>query len=106
MMCPKYSRVGRLSTMALLMTAVGLPSSGWPQSVFPFSTGGFERGIVTQVHQTSIEIDNKTYGLKPEIVIVNDQGQPIEIEGVMPNSDVKFHVKEGRIDKMVVSLPR
>ena len=102
----KCSLARWLCTLALFMAAGSFPSPGWPQSQFPFSTGGFERGMVTEVHQTSIAIDNKTYGLKPEIVIVNDQGQSIEIESVAPNSEVKFHVKEGRIDKMVVSLPR
>ncbi|WP_447600974.1 hypothetical protein [Nitrospira sp. Nam80] len=106
MMLRKHSLVGWLWTMALFMTAVSLPSFGWPQSQLPFSTGGFERGMVTEIHQTTIEIDNKTYGLKPEVVIVDDQGQPIEIGSVVTNAEVKFHVKEGRIDKMVVSLPR
>jgi hypothetical protein len=106
MMRRKYSVVGWLCTVALFMTAVNLPSPGWSQAQLPFSTGGFERGMVTEIHQATIEIDNKTYGLKPEVVIVNDQGQPIEIGSVVTNAEVKFHVKEGRIDKMVVSLPR
>jgi hypothetical protein len=102
----KFSLVTWLCTVILFMAAMSLPSPCWSQAQLPFSTGGFERGLVTEIHQTTIEIDNKTYGLKPEVMIVNDQGQPIEMGSVVLNAEVKFHVKEGRIDKMVVSLPR
>jgi len=91
---------------AMLLVSTIISSPSWSEMQLPFSTGGFERGIVTEIHQASIEIDNRTYGLKSDVVIVNDQGQPIEMASIVPNSEIKFHLKEGHIDKMVVSLPR
>ena len=37
---------------------------------------------------------------------VGFQSEPLEIERIIPTSLVKFHLKEGHIDKMVVTLPQ
>ena len=44
--------------------------------------------------------------LKSAVVVVNREGEPLEIERIIPTSLVKFHVKEGHIDKMMVTLPQ
>ena len=40
------------------------------------------------------------------MVVVTHEGEPLEIERIIPTSLVKFHLKEGHIDKMVVTLPQ
>jgi hypothetical protein len=39
-------------------------------------------------------------------MILDHVGEPLELARVLPTSLVKFHLKEGRIDKMVVKLPQ
>jgi hypothetical protein len=39
-------------------------------------------------------------------VVVTHKGQPLELERIIPTSLVKFHLKEGHIDKMMVTLPQ
>lgn len=104
---------GKRLTIILLLVAIvtgaqaSLPTEGRAQEVqLPFSTGGFGQGMVTAIHDASIDIDNRNYSFKPNVMIVNEQGQPIEMSSVLQDSEVKFHLKEGQIDKMVVILPR
>jgi hypothetical protein len=72
--------------------------------IFPIAA--FERGMVTDIRSTSIEIDGRMYSLKTGVVVVNEQGREIELGSVVPQSEVKFHVKEGQIDKLLVILPQ
>jgi hypothetical protein len=62
--------------------------------------------MVTDIRSTSIEIDGRMYSLKTGVVVVNEQGREIELGSVVPQSEVKFHVKEGQIDKLLVILPQ
>jgi hypothetical protein len=55
---------------------------------------------------SSIEIDERSYELKVDATILDREGEPLELARILPTSLVKFHVKEGRIDKMVVTLPQ
>lgn len=105
-MWTKRSAIALLLMTIVTASQVTFSSESRAQTQVPFITGGFSQGMVTAVYEASIDIDSKNYGLKPNVMIVNEQGQPIEMGSVMPNSEVKFHLKEGLIDKMMVILPR
>ncbi len=101
----------KLTVITLLWAAMtgaqaSFPSHSHAQVQLPFSAGGFAQGVVTAVHDASIDIDGRSYSLKVDALIINDLGQPIEIGSVLLSSEVKFHLKAGQIDKMVVTLPR
>jgi hypothetical protein len=76
------------------------------QTDAPPSTVGYKGGQVTDVRSTSIEIDDRSYELKGDVVILDHEGSPLELGRIVPMSRVKFHLKEGQIDKMVVTLPQ
>ena len=40
------------------------------------------------------------------MLVVSHEGEPLELGRIIPTSLVKFHLKEGYIDKMVVKLPQ
>ncbi len=71
-----------------------------------FSTAGFQAGVIDEVQGSSIRIDGRSYVLKSAVVVLTHEGEPLEIERIIPTSLVKFHLKEGHIDKMVVTLPQ
>ncbi|ODT43279.1 MAG: hypothetical protein ABS70_08510 [Nitrospira sp. SCN 59-13] len=71
-----------------------------------FSTVGFQSGVIDEVDGTTIRIDGRTYVLKYAVVIVTHEGEPLALERIIPTSRVKFHLKEGHIDKMMVTLPQ
>lgn len=71
-----------------------------------FSTVGFQSGVIDEVQGSTIRIDGRTYVLKTAVVVVTHKGQPLDLERIIPTSLVKFHLKEGHIDKMMVTLPQ
>ena len=71
-----------------------------------FSTAGFQAGVIDEVQGSSIRIDGRSYVLKSAVVVLTHEGEPLEVERIIPTSLVKFHLKEGHIDKMVVTLPQ
>ncbi|MBX3341185.1 MAG: hypothetical protein KF711_06310 [Nitrospira sp.] len=71
-----------------------------------FSTVGFQSGVIDEVQGSTIRIDGRTYVLKSAVVVVTHEGEPLALERIIPTSLVKFHLKEGHIDKMMVTLPQ
>lgn len=75
-------------------------------TAMPMSTVGFQSGVIDDVEKSMIRIDGRTYVLKAAVLVVTHEGEPLELERIIPTSRVKFHLKEGHIDKMVVTLPQ
>lgn len=71
-----------------------------------FSTVGFQSGVVDEVQGSTIRIDGRSYVLKAAVMVMTHEGEPLELDRIIPTSLVKFHLKEGHIDKMVVTLPQ
>ena len=69
-------------------------------------TVGYKGGQVSDVRPTSIEIDQRSYEVKVDAIILDHKGNSLELSRIVPTSLVKFHLKEGHIDKMVVTLPQ
>ncbi|ULA59184.1 MAG: hypothetical protein LZF60_90061 [Nitrospira sp.] len=88
----------------------GLPSvcaeSEQTQEAALFSTVGFQSGVVDEVQGSTIRIDGRSYVLKAAVVVMTHKGEPLDLERIIPTSRIKFHLKEGHIDKMVVTLPQ
>ena len=100
-----------LGLLTLGQTMPSVPSSSLAETAqgpeaMLFSTVGFQSGVIDEVQGASIRIDGRSYVLKSAVVVVNHEGEPLEIERIIPTSLVKFHLKEGHIDKMVVTLPQ
>ena len=97
-----------ISLVALLcsMPPVGCAETEQGQAPMVFSTVGFQSGVIDEVQGSSIRIDGRTYVLKSTVVVVSHEGEPLELERIIPTSLAKFHLKEGHIDKMVVTLPQ
>lgn len=100
---------GRLRMIIVILAVSGMSweAVGLCQTVSPPVTVGYKSGQVTEVRPpSSIEIDERSYELKVDVMILDHEGEPLELARILPTSLVKFHLKEGRIDKMVVKLPQ
>ncbi len=95
-----------LLTVPYSIPPAGLAETEQGQAPMVFSTVGFQSGVIDAVEGSSIRIDGRGYVLKSAVVVVNHEGEPLELERIIPTSLVKFHLKEGHIDKMVVTLPQ
>ncbi|WHZ24150.1 MAG: hypothetical protein OJF47_003262 [Nitrospira sp.] len=76
------------------------------ENTMPFSTVGFQSGMIDEVQGTTIRIDGRSYVAKSDAQVIDHQGRPLDLDQIVPTSEVKFHLKEGRVDKMVVTLPQ
>ena len=76
------------------------------QELTLFSTVGFQSGVIDEVQGSTIRIDGRTYVLKANVLVVDHRSRPLELERIVPTSLGKFHLKEGHIDKMMVTLPQ
>lgn len=76
------------------------------ENTMPFSTVGFQSGVVDEVQGTTIRIDDRSYVVKSDAQVVDHQGRPLDLDQIVPTSEIKFHLKEGRVDKMMVKLPQ
>ena len=75
----------------------------------PPMTIGYQNGAITAIHEKTLDIDGRTYGLAPDAVMLDDHGKMMDPSRLVVTAEVKFHVtKEQRnmIDKMIVTLPR
>ncbi len=88
------------------VSSVSFADAEQAQETMRFSTAGFQAGVIDEVQGSSIRIDGRSYVLKSAVVVLSHEGEPLEIERIIPTSLVKFHLKEGHIDKMVVTLPQ
>lgn len=91
---------------AFCTSDVSMAQSELQPTPAPLSTVGFQSGVIDDVQRSSIRIDGRTYVLKAAVLVVTHEGEPLELERIIPTSRVRFHLKEGHIDKMVVTLPQ
>ena len=87
------------------LTLVGVDES-LAQTSGSASLADFKSGQVTDKTKNRIEIDKKDYVLQANVTVRDDEGRPRDLSEVTPGSFVQFHLKQGRIDQLVLVLPR
>ena len=69
----------------------------------------YQNGTITAIYENTLDIDGRTYGLMPDVVMLDEHGDMLDPARLMVSAEVKFHVKKeqsNKIDKMIVILPR
>jgi hypothetical protein len=72
-------------------------------------TIGYQDGTITAIHEKTLDINGRAYGLMPDVVILSHRGRIMSPSDLVVTAEVKFHVTKednGKIDKMIVTLPR
>lgn len=102
------------SALPALALAVGMmcglaPDSTRADQQLPMMTVEYQSGTITAVHQTTFEIDGRTFSLVPDAIIMDERGNEIGPGSIVVTAEVKYRVTKERNDKinrMVVFLPR
>jgi hypothetical protein len=63
-------------------------------------------GEVNANHGEEIVIDNKRYVMSPSVTIMDDEGRSRDLKSVVPGTQVRFRLRQGTIDLLVMMLPR
>jgi hypothetical protein len=75
----------------------------------PSMTVSYQNGTITAIYENTLDIDGRTYGLMPDVVMLDEHGDMLDPARLMVTAEVKFHVKKeqsNKIDKMIVTLPK
>ena len=99
-------------TMVLGVTVLSVMSVGVTladDQPLPSMTIGYQNGTITAIYEKTLDIDGRTYGLVPNVVMLDDYGRMMDPGRLVVTAEVKFHVTKEpskMIDKMIVTLPR
>jgi hypothetical protein len=63
-------------------------------------------GTITAVGRDEISIDGHSFRIKHEAEILNHKGNPMRIEQIVSTGEVKYLLKAGEIEAMIVTNPQ
>jgi hypothetical protein len=96
-----------LTVIILSVTSVGVtPADEQP---LPSMTIGYQNGTITAIYEKTLDIDGRTYGVTPDVVMLDEHGDMFDPARLRVSAEVKFHVTKEQshmIDKMIVTLPK
>ena len=102
----------RTGIMLLAVTILSVMSVGITladDQPLPSMTVGYQNGAITAIYEKKLDIDGRTYGLTPDVVMLDGYGRMMDPGRLVVTAEVKFHVtkeQSNMIDKMIVTLPR
>jgi hypothetical protein len=70
------------------------------------SSAGILIGQVTGVRENILQINNKDYEMKPDVIIKDEENTLMERSEIVPGAEVKCRHTHGRIDQIILILPR
>ena len=101
------ARIIALAVTILSVMSVDItPADDQP---LPSMTISYQNGTITAIYENTLDIDGRTFGLTPDVVMLDEHGDTLDPSRLMVTAEVKFHVKKeqsNKIDKMIVTLPR
>jgi hypothetical protein len=65
----------------------------------------FVMGEVTGKRENVIRIDSKEYSFFADVIVKDQNLEPRALKDVVPGTQVMFHLKQGRIDQIIILLP-
>ena len=96
-----------LACLGMGIGTVAFPLSSWPQSgAGHHSASATLVGTVTGVHGSAIQVDRKTYTLHPSVSVIDDEGGVRDLAQVHKGARIQFYVKQRKVDKIIVLLPK
>ncbi len=101
----KHRKMLRMIGVALLLI-IGVPGHGKAELPPAAVMAQMKGGTITAVGKDDIRIDGHTYRINPKAEIVDHEGMPLTVEGIRPNGLIKYLLKAGEIELMVVTNPQ
>jgi hypothetical protein len=101
------ARIMVLAVTVLSVVSVGVTLAD--DQPLPSMTISYQNGTITAIYEKTLDIDGRTYGLMPDVVMLDEHGETLDPARLMVSAEVKFHVmkeQSNKIDKIIVTLPR
>lgn len=103
-------RAGMITLLAVtVLSVVNIGLTVADDQALPAITISYQNGTITAIYENTLDIDGRTYGLTPDVVMLDEHGDMLDPARLMVSAEVKFHVKKeqsNKIDKMIVTLPK
>jgi hypothetical protein len=102
-------RVGITLLAVTVLSVVNIDVTMADDQPLPSMTIGYQNGTITAIYENTLDINGRTYGLTPDVVMLDEHGDTLDPARLMVTAEVRFHVKKeqsNRIDKMIVTLPK
>ena len=107
---PRPFKAGQVWVTALLvcvlLAAVPAFAAGSGHGHHARASAAYKSGVVTAKTTSGIQINHRNYVLARTVTVTDDDGQTLDLADFGPGVEVKFHVKRGKIDELIVILPR
>ena len=94
------------AVVVALCGLVGLEQIGLADMPPAAVVAQMKSGTITAIGTDEIQVDGYTYRIKEKAAIVDHEGQPMLIEEIHPNGLVKYTLKAGQIESMIVTNPQ
>lgn len=107
--CRLLVRAGRVVLAVTFLSAMYVGHILADDQSLPSMTIGLQQGAITAIYEKTLAIDGRTYGVTPDVVMLDEHGRVLDPSRLVVTAEVKFHVKKEQsniIDKMIVTLPR
>lgn len=63
-------------------------------------------GVVTANQGNGIQINHESYGLHKELTVQDDDGRERKLQELKTGVRVQFHLKQGKVDQLILKLAR
>lgn len=95
-----------IALIGVLFAMPGLFNAGFAEMPPAAVVAQMKSGTITAVGKDDIQIDGSTYRIMEKAVIVDHEGQPLLVEQIRPTGLVKYLLKAGLIESMIVKNPQ
>lgn len=102
-------RAGMMVLAVTVLSVVNVGVTMADDQPLPSMTISYQNGTITAIYENTLDIDGRTYGLTPDVVMLDEHGDMLDPARLIVSAEVRFHVKKeqsNKIDKMIVILPR
>ena len=72
----------------------------------PAASADMLTGVVTSNYGTSVQINKRNFTLHPAVVITDDEGRPRPVKDAVQGVQVKYHLKNDQVDRLIIVLMR
>jgi hypothetical protein len=96
-----------LAIAVALTGLLGLEMIGMAEMPLPSTViVQMKSGKITAVGKDEIQIDGYTYRISPKAEIIDQGGDRLSVEEIRPTGLVKYNLKAGEIESMIVTNPQ
>ncbi len=99
-----FAHVILAGLLLIALPAMGLTQQAGPGQ--PVAQADYRTGVVTANNGTVLRIDGRDYRLDPGVTVTDEDGSVYAIQDLKRGEQVKFHLRNRKIDQIIWILPR